>query len=142
MDYNVYIITCMENLKRYIGLGKIKSDRLSNHRNQLRNGKHSNRHIARDVKKYGYDAFNFRTVATGDERLCRDLENNLIVALDTMDNRYGYNHMCYGRWSDEARQRNTEVKLRKKGKFMLLKHIGLYDPMDPIYLASCMKTKP
>ena len=63
----VYRITNRLNNKSYIGSAARRfSDRWTQHRNELKHGKHHSRHLQSAWDKYGQDNFHFAIVLTSD----------------------------------------------------------------------------
>lgn len=113
-NYIVYIHTNKINGKKYVGLtSKLPSER-------WRNGsgyKHST-HFYRAIKKYGWENFEHEIYAsnlTAEEASA--LEQNLIAALQTTNDYYGYNLDSGGSrttHSDETKQKMRDAAIGRK----------------------------
>ena len=89
MNSGIYQITCLVNLKIYIGSTANFERRLKTHKTTLKNNKHKNPHLQSAFNKYGESNFIYEVV-----EYCE--ENNLKVAEQT--------------WMDK-----TECYIREKG---------------------------
>lgn len=139
----VYQIVNRVNGKVYVGESCDVPTRLGGHRSLLRAGEHGVASLQRDFNEMGEAAFHFVLLEVGfsDDRERKFREGALIRAMASDDSRYGYNQTRGGRWSDEARQRDTERKYIKKWGFELLPGVNLYDPMLPEYVESCTRAR-
>lgn len=139
----IYVIVNRINDKLYIGESGNVGVRLRGHRSRLRAGEHEVAPMQKDFEQMGEAAFDFRVLEVGfsNARQRKYREGALIGLMASDDSRYGYNQTRGGRWSDEARQRDSERKYIKKWGFELLPGISLYDPMLPEYLESCMRAR-
>lgn len=85
----IYMITNDVNDKLYIGqTTKTLEERISNHRNSFVSGVDT--HLYRAMRKYGWDKFHFKIIATADnQETLNDLEAYFIAKYDSIRN--GYN---------------------------------------------------
>jgi group I intron endonuclease len=80
----IYIILNKLNLKCYIGSSVNINSRLSKHKYQLKNNKHSNQKLQNAVNKYGLNNFNFSILEKVKEiDLLRDKERLWIDNLNS-----------------------------------------------------------
>jgi len=136
----VYMIRNLINGKCYFGSSRNCHSRLNGHRGALRRGDHINIALLREWNEFGPDVFEFIIIEeTSTYGEARRLENELIERYQTFDQRRGYNQMHNGKWSPEARLRNTEKKLIARRKYTLLSGVTLDDPMTPDFIQSARK---
>ncbi len=136
----VYMIRNLVNGKRYYGSSQNCQGRLAGHRAALRRGDHTNSLLLNEWKLFGDTAFEFYVVVeVSDLHEARGVENNLIEKHLATNSQFGYNVMSRGRWSTEARLRNTEKKLIDGYGYMLLPNVTLYDQMSPIFVQTARK---
>ena len=127
----VYVIRCLANGKVYVGSSKDMKKRVRQHVAKLRRKEHELPRLQNDWNVYGegYFDFDLRLVS---EKEMRSVECQLIEGLGALEHKNGYNKMIGGMWGPEARIRNTEVKLKNKGKYSRLRGV---DHEAPIALA-------
>jgi hypothetical protein len=98
--------------------------------------------MRRDAVLHGAAVFFFfaprlDAIANADRRLhLNNIEIWFGVQLCSIDERAGYNLELGGHPTTATRIRNQETKLmrRNSGKYALLPHVDLYDPIDPNFL--------
>lgn len=97
----VYIITCKENNKSYIGISNNPLRRFKEHfrRAYKENGKQYNSSFYRCVRKYGINSFECKVLLAGNRKYCLNAEIKLIDAMDTYYN--GLNDSKGGEGSSE-----------------------------------------
>ncbi len=103
--------------------------RVGQHKSQLRRGEHDLPRLQKDWGLYGEESFGFDLYLYSVSEM-RAVESHFIVEFGSLEHQNGYNKMVGGKWGPEARIRNTEDKLRKKGKYYLLRG---YDREAPIF---------
>jgi hypothetical protein len=88
----IYKIVCHINKRVYIGLSQDCNERLSQHKTQLINNKHSNNLLQEDFNKYGINNFSFNVIyeADTDESL-NELEMKFVKDYKSNLKKYGYN---------------------------------------------------
>jgi group I intron endonuclease len=87
----VYRITCLRNLKMYVGGTSNLYMRRANHLNRLKNGGHARR-LQADWDRYGREAFEIDVIQYVDDvDDLHECEQFWIEALQTTDPRHGYN---------------------------------------------------
>ncbi len=132
----VYGILCLENQKWYIGSSEDVHRRIAEHRNQLRRNEHYQLpRLQADWNIYGQNAFSFVNF-DHESKSIRQLENELIEQLETLEHQRGYNKMLGGQWGIEARIRNVEAKLVRYGHFKRLPSIPAESPMTESYITT------
>lgn len=91
-DSGVYIITNNINNKFYIGscVSSMKQ-RMTNHKNDLRQNKHRNTYLQRAFNKYGEDSFDFDTLENHDPEFCVPMEQFWMNTLNVCNRSFGYN---------------------------------------------------
>jgi group I intron endonuclease len=112
MDSGVYEIVNMGNGKRYVGSAKTFCQRFSEHRSQLRRGKHHNKHLQSSWTKHGEQAFRFTPIL-----ICAPA--NLVmyeqIAIDTMLPEYNLARVA-GNTLGTKRSAETRAKIAEKAK--------------------------
>lgn len=90
--FTIYAIRCVNNKKMYIGRTKqILEERIKAHLTLLRSGKHSNKDMQEDYKKYGEDNFEFYELETDVEYKDKAKEKFYMDMYKTYNNEFGYN---------------------------------------------------
>lgn len=69
MVSGIYLITCTENQRRYVGSAQNIVNRWKDHRLDLIRGRHHNRHLQRSWNKYGEAAFEWAILEVIDESI-------------------------------------------------------------------------
>jgi group I intron endonuclease len=117
----VYKIYNLKNEKCYIGSSKNVSLRCDNHKQNLKNNKHSNKHLQASYNKYGKETFIFLAIEYCDNFLER--EQYWMDLLDANNNKKGYNKRIKvdsnsGRkgykMSDEFKQKMRLIGLKRR----------------------------
>lgn len=113
-NYSVYIHTNKINGKKYVGLtSKTPTERWRNG-----SGYNHSTHFNRAIKKYGWDNFEHEIYASGlSAQEASDLEQLLIVKLQTTNDLHGYNLDAGGsrtKHSDETKQKMREAAIGRK----------------------------
>ncbi len=131
----VYGILCLHNRKFYIGSSGNVGKRLDEHRAQLRRNQHRQLpRLQNDWNKFGENGFALFPLPVPPKLRKEEYEHQLIDTLQTLEHQNGYNRMLGNRWGIEASIRNTEVKLKKSGKFRFLPGVDPEMPMLLIYI--------
>lgn len=108
----VYLIEHTATGRVYVGSTSNLSKRWSRHRQELRDGKHRNRHLQAAWDLYGGDAFRWRVLAVIEPSQRIWLEQRAIDALDACNPEHGFNKareagVSYGArgrvWTEEQR---------------------------------------
>lgn len=106
----LYKITNNVNGKFYIGSSVKLEKRIKDHKWQLKNGIHSNIHLARAAKKYGLDAFSFSILETCSESDLLDKEQRYL------DEHVGspncYNISCDSKAPNRGSKSSKEVRAK------------------------------
>lgn len=116
----IYCVMNRVTRRCYIGKAKKIRTRCNGHWSALRTRMDLNRDFRKEVEDYGLDAFFFFTlrvfnsVAEADQAGGLDnIEDDFILLFDAHTEKGGYNRMVGGRWTPEARARNSEQKRRR-----------------------------
>lgn len=141
----LYCLLNRVNGKRYVGQATTSIyQRCLQHRSELRNGLSSNFLLRRDAVVHGADAFFFFALRidaiAGSEKKSQlnKIEIWFAVQFRTHDERYGYSLEVGHHRTRGARFRDRERKLMRRNseKYELLPGVDMYDPVDPVLLAS------
>lgn len=91
MKCYVYIITCKENDKSYIGISNDPKRRHQEHfrRANNENSKQYNSSFYRSIRKYGVNSFECKVLLCASREYCLNIEIKLIDSMDTFSN--GFN---------------------------------------------------
>lgn len=88
----VYAIVCTKTGRVYIGsTSRSFSGRWSQHKRELRRGKHSNRFLQASWNKYGEQCFSFVVMLRCEPADCVQQEQKLIDCMNVCDRRIGFN---------------------------------------------------
>ena len=135
----IYIIFNLAAQKAYVGRTRNLDSRYSDHVRQLRKGRHENPDLQRDWDRDGEENFIWVDVLLrAGEIEPNILEDLLIDTLRTLEPTLGYNRMTSRGWSEYAKVRDLERKL-KRSQFTLIPGINLGDPIQEGYLKSVLK---
>lgn len=94
MKTGIYTITNKTTGKIYVGsTHRTFKRRWYEHKNDLRNNKHYNKHLQRAWDKYGENDFLFEILEECETQFCESLELYWMNLLGTLDKNYGYNPM-------------------------------------------------
>jgi len=111
----VYLITNTMNGKRYVG----QTTHTLEHRQRAHLRSPRNRHLAHAFRRYGRDAFVWHVLReAASQEVLDKLEDQFILAFNTLDRRFGYNLRrggAQGRLSDEVKRR---IAAAKTGQFL------------------------
>lgn len=123
MSYYVYIHTCKDNGKKYVGCTKQARPEL---RWKEGNGYWYNKHFYSSILKYGWTNFEHEVFEVDSEEEMYRKEVELISFYHSNDPRYGYNYSVGGehgylgcRHSEEARKKMSQAK---KGRVLNEEH--------------------
>lgn len=92
MNSGIYRITCLANLKIYIGSTSNFERRFKTHKTTLRNNKHRNPHLQSSFNKYGEAAFNYEIVEFCDESSLKAVEQLWIDKTECYLREIGFNN--------------------------------------------------
>lgn len=116
----IYCVMNRVTRRCYIGKAEKIRTRCNGHWNALRTRMDLNSDFRKEVEDYGVDAFFFFTlrvfnsVAEADQAGgLSNIEDDFILLFDAHTEKGGYNRMVGGRWTPEARARNSEQKRRR-----------------------------
>ena len=101
----IYVIICVENNKRYYGMSRNVSRRLSQHRSKLRRGIHEVPKLREDFKLYGEEKFEFGAVSHSLEQTDLQREANENQLIKDFIAIYGKDS-CYNRFSNSSRKKD------------------------------------
>jgi hypothetical protein len=140
----IYCVINRVNGRRYVGQSDNIRKRCLSHRAELRRGDCANELMRRDAVLHGAAAFFFfaprlDAIDTVDRRLyLNGIEIWFGVQLCSIDERVGYNLELGGHPMTATRIRNQETKLmrRSSGRYALLPHVDIYDPINALLLQS------
>lgn len=117
----IYSITNTVNGKVYVGQTEDIERRWKQHRHLLNRGKHSNSHLQRSWRKYGWSSFRFRTIEEiPSPAPLTEAEARWIKDLHAKDRRRGYNTadpvdgMTGFKHSDESKARMSKLAKGRK----------------------------
>ena len=125
MDNNLYCVYCHRNKingKRYFGQTVFQDNP------ELRWGINGNGYIGNDhfwssIQKYGWDNFDHYIIQDNlTKEEADELENLNIMAFNTIDRNYGYNHRGGGSTGKLADDTKTKIHNTLKGKYCGEKH--------------------
>ncbi len=105
----VYIITNLVNFKVYIGSSENISQRVIQHRSDLKGNRHKNKHLQSAYNTYGVDNFTFEYLELVALSHVEVRETFWINAYCAIDPAHGYNHIPTG-------HRATNLKYLTKGQ--------------------------
>ena len=127
----VYVIRCLANGRVYVGSSKDLNKRIRQHKSKLKSRGHELPRLQNDWDVYGEELFDFESHSFPESEM-RAIECQYIEELGALEHQKGYNKMIGAMWGPEARIRNTEAKLKNKGKYSRLRGV---DNEAPIALA-------
>lgn len=96
MDSGIYMIKNTVNNKVYIGQTKAFKYRWQQHKSDLRNNRHHNKHLQFAWFKYGEDVFTFEIIEECPIESLNEKEKYWIQYYNSNDSTYGYNSDCGG----------------------------------------------
>ncbi len=111
----IYKITNTVNNKVYIGQTKNKNERKHQHFCELRNNKHTNKHLQHSFNKYGEGNFTYEIIEHCDISNVDEREKYWISCFSSIDMRYGYN-IEEGGCQTKNLSQFTRNKISKKAK--------------------------
>lgn len=117
----IYVIENNINNKKYVGLSKDIKRRWSEHRRELENNIHHNKHLQQAWNKYSAEAFSFRVIYLAKESEdLGELEKKFIEKYDSYLN--GYNCTPGGEGTDDFGHgsANTNAKLTERDVVAIL----------------------
>jgi len=131
----VYMITCANTGKKYIGSSVNVGKRLNDHVKQLREGTHCNSYLQRAWNKYGEDSFKLSVVLCCDKKNLLFYEQRAIDVFQAHKSCKGYN-ICpnarsrYGaKFTEESKQR---LSASRKGKYVGEQNHNYGKPMKAV----------
>lgn len=117
----IYMIINTINKKVYIGSTNNINNRFNNHKNELNRSIHHNEHLQNAWNKYGFDSFEFKTLAVCSDSERNNCEQTFMDLYNSQNHDYGYNI----RDADaHSLSEETKHKISKshKGKTLTEKH--------------------
>lgn len=106
-NYSIYAIRCTENGKIYIGRTTNLEKRITQHFQELKSGRHSNKVMTEDYKKYGKDKFEVYLLETNISYQERGKEYEYMKKYNTYDRKYGYN------FNDKSKYPKKKIEIIK-----------------------------
>ena len=106
-NYSIYAIRCIKNGKLYIGRTTNLIRRIEVHFQELKSGRHTNKEMLEDYKKYGREEFEIYLLEENIPFDERRKEYKYMEQFNTYDKKYGYNH------KDKSKVKNNEIKIIK-----------------------------
>lgn len=89
--FTIYAIRCKSNSKVYIGRTSVLDERIKTHFMSLKSGKHTNKLLLNDYKKYGRDDFEIYILEENIPYKDRNKEYEYMRQYNSFDEKYGYN---------------------------------------------------
>lgn len=120
MQSGIYQIKNKANGKVYIGSSKNLKRRFSQHKRQLNNNYHDNRHLQYSFNKYGQNNFEFHIIEITNLEEMLEREEFWINHLKSYDSNYGYNRSRTAvspSLSDEGKKKLSEERKGKNNPF-------------------------
>lgn len=120
-DSGIYLITNIFNGKIYVGSSSSSvTERLRNHKNELKNNKHHNIVLQRAYNKYGEKNFIFEILELYPSNLCVGMEQYWMNLLDSFNRERGYNlksvaGSSFGYKYTEEQRNNISLGIAKAG---------------------------
>ena len=115
MNTGIYKITNTVNGKFYIGKAINITKRLYQHKTDLKNNRHINKHMQASYNKYGISCFTFKPIIYCDEILLNDYERDLIYLSESYNNSIGYNKTFGGEGSKLTEETKAKISNSHKG---------------------------
>jgi hypothetical protein len=131
----VYVVMNWVNGRCYVGSSRKLRARMQQHRSDMAAGMSNNGTVRRDLCHMGAGCFVIFPVAIlaadhpNASRALMLLEENWISHLRAHEEGLGYNNAIKGWWTPGARFRDTERKYMRRGNYVLLPGVDLYDPI-------------
>lgn len=134
MRKGIYLITNLENNKKYVGKSLDISRRFNEHRMNLNRGTHCNSYLQNAWDKYGEDSFSFSVLEiVKDGENIDKLELEWLTRLDLNNREKGYN-LCIpredyagvGKHSEETRGRMSRSRFKHIGGYFNLEEYNAW----------------
>lgn len=106
-NYSIYAIRCTKNGKLYIGRTTNLEKRITQHFQELKSGRHSNKVMTEDYKRYGRDKFEVYLLETNISYQERGKEYEYMKKYNTYDKQYGYN------FNDKSKYPKKKIEIIK-----------------------------
>lgn len=90
--HTIYALRCKSNGKLYIGRTTKLDERIKIHFQELKSGRHTNKLLLEDYKKYGRDNFEVYVLEKDIPYSERYKEYEYMRSYNTFDKKYGYNN--------------------------------------------------
>lgn len=138
----VYAVLNWANGRCYVGSATDLRTRMTQHRSAIEAGRHDNRLLCRDVKRFGaasFSIFPIETVSISEAKLSFRLgllEYEWTLRLGAHVESTGYNCQLGKDWTKATRFRDHERKRIRWGSYSLLEGMDLYDPINEDLLHS------
>lgn len=114
MKSGIYMITCNESKKVYIGSSRNMKSRYQVHLSDLKRGKHGNPYMVNVFKKYGKEAFNFSVLEYCGNEFLLDREYFWIDHYQSIDKDKGFNIIYDCKREKEKSEKCNSNEYRKK----------------------------
>jgi len=114
MKSGIYIITNVIDNKVYIGRSKNWKNRLNQHKSELRNNKHGNRHLQNAFNLYKEISFTFELLEEYEEEFLCSMENWWCNMLDAHNKNRGYNIDATSPFGKISNSKETREKIGVK----------------------------
>ena len=114
--FQIYITTCRNNNKKYVGFTGNFKVRQRSHKYQAHIG--SPHAIHRAIRKHGWDNFDWEMVYTSDNKkhVLNEMEPYFIRLYDTTNQNYGYNQTSGGEYTILNEEAKRKISISKLGK--------------------------
>lgn len=134
MRCGIYMITCKESKKVYIGQSKDVKKRFKHHIYNLKNERHANQHMIRSFKKYGKDAFEFTIIEICSEENLNEKEENWINYYDSRNPEKGFNKVI-GPYRGKGIKEYNSIEFKK-----MMSELQKEKWKDKEYKEKCIKS--
>lgn len=139
-DPGIYMVRNKFNGATYVGAAKKGRRRVLGQLNSLMRGDNTSELLQTDWERFGPEAFEVSFLPVSLEKLYW-LERVVIKAMNGLEERGGYNKALGKIRTLAARIRDTEAKLMRNGKYVMLPWVSKYERINPLLADSfCQKT--
>lgn len=111
MDCGIYTIVNNKSGKLYVGYSRRIKKRLEKHRSELRNKKHSNKHLQNAWDLDGESNFEFDILLECEERFLASEEHYWVTVLNARNRDFGYNKRITN--PNSTSYRHDEIRIEK-----------------------------